>query len=87
MPKKKPDTLSFGSLTFRHKPLTMLALITIFDDETLLKDALQAFADFANANGLTDEEIGWRDMAAQGSLPDFHAFLREWQSFGGPGNA
>lgn len=83
---KKALTLSFGKLEFTHRPLTMLAVIKVFDKEALLPDALGAFADFVNLHGLSKDPVSWEDIAAQGSQAEFVQFLKDWQSVGDTGN-
>lgn len=80
-------TVKFGSLTFKHHPLSMLVLILLFDPDTLLKDSLQTFADFANEHQLCDHEIGWRELAAQGDIGAFRTFVAEWQKLGDQGKS
>lgn len=82
----KTKTIKFGSVDFKHKPLSMLALITLFDPETLLKDSLSTFADFANEANLCKTPITWQDLAKQGSLQDFRVFVADWQGLVDTGN-
>lgn len=83
----KAKTVRFGELSFKHHPLSMLVVIMLFDPDALLKDSLQTFADFANKHQLCDHEIGWRDLAAQGSLLAFRDFVAEWQKLGDQGKS
>jgi hypothetical protein len=82
-----PAGLSFGTLSFKHRPFTMLFAIQLADPSTKLQDMLQAFADFVNRNGLLEAEISWRDLAEQGSIGEFEAFLKDWQDLDAVGNA